>query len=145
MLLRRRSEKVDVLKKVPLFSGLSRRHLDLIARQVDQVKIDAGRVLARQGGLGLEFLLILDGSARVERDGKVIARLRAGDFFGEMSLIDGKPRSATVIAESPMVLLVVHTRSFSNLLNTIPGLQKKILVTLCERLRAADETLASMN
>lgn len=145
MLLRRRDDKVNVLRKVPLFSGLSRRHLDLIARHADEVKLNAGRVLARQGERGLEFLLIVDGSARVERDGKLIARLAAGDFFGEMSLIDGKPRSATVIAETPIVLLVVHIRSFGHLLDAVPGLQKKVLVTLCERLREADAALASIN
>jgi CRP/FNR family cyclic AMP-dependent transcriptional regulator len=145
MLLRRRSEKVDVLKKVPLLSGLSRRDLDLIARVADEVKVEKGRVLTRQGGLGMEFLLLLEGSARVERDGKVIARLGPGDFVGEMSLIDGKPRSATVIADSPSVLLAVQARSFRTLLDTVPGLQRKVLIALCERLRAADASLALVN
>ena len=145
MLLRRRSEKVDVLKKVPLLSGLSRRDLDLIARVADEVKVEKGRVLTRQGGLGMEFLLLLEGSARVERDGKVIARLGPGDFFGEMSLIDGKPRSATVIADSPSALLAVQARSFRTLLDTVPGLQKKVLIALCGRLRATDASLALVN
>ncbi len=145
MLLTRRSDKVDVLKKVPLFSGLNRRYLHLIAREADEVKVEAGAVLTKQGGLGLEFLLILEGGARVERDGKVIARLGSGDFFGEMSLIDGLPRSAAVIADSPSVLLVIQTRAFRSLLDTVPGLQKSLLVTLCERLRAADTRLASIN
>jgi CRP-like cAMP-binding protein len=145
MLLTRRSDKVDVLKKVPLFSGLNRRYLHLIAREADEVKVEAGAVLTKQGGLGLEFLLILEGGARVERDGKVIARLGSGDFFGEMSLIDGLPRSAAVIADSPSVLLVIQTRAFRSLLDTVPGLQKRLLVTLCERLRAADTRLASIN
>jgi CRP-like cAMP-binding protein len=145
MLLTRRSDKADVLKKVPLFSGLNRRYLNLIAREADEVKVEAGTVLTKQGGLGLEFLLILEGGARVERDGKVIARLGAGDFFGEMSLIDGLPRSAAVIADSPSVLLVIQTRAFRSLLDTVPGLQKRLLVTLCERLRAADTRLASIN
>jgi CRP-like cAMP-binding protein len=145
MLLTRRSDKADVLKKVPLFSGLNRRYLNLIAREADEVKVEAGAVLTKQGGLGLEFLLILEGGARVERDGKVIARLGTGDFFGEMSLIDGLPRSAAVIADSPSVLLVIQTRAFRSLLDTVPGLQKRLLVTLCERLRAADTRLASIN
>ncbi len=145
MWFRRRDEKVVVLRKVPLFSALSRRHLDVITRVADEVKLNAGKVLARQGERGLEFLLIVDGSARVERDGKLIARLTAGDFFGEMSLIDGRPRTATVIAETPIVLLVVHRRSFSYLLDTVPALQRKVLVTLCERLRKADADLASIN
>lgn len=141
----RRSDRLEALRKVPLFSGLGRRHLDLIDRHADEVKLDAGKVLARQGERGLEFLLIVDGTARVEKDGREIARLTTGEFFGEMSLIDGKPRSATVIAETPVVLLVVHTRSFGHLLDTVPGLQKKVLVTLCERLREADAALASIN
>lgn len=145
MLLRRRSDKVDVLKKVPLLSDLSQRHLGLIATLASKVERDAGKILARQGTPGLEFLLILEGNARVERDGKLLARLAAGDCFGEMSLIDYKLRSATVLAETPVVLLVIHTRSFHRLLDTVPGLQKKLLVTLCERLREADAALASIN
>jgi CRP/FNR family cyclic AMP-dependent transcriptional regulator len=145
VLLRRQSDKIDELKKVPLFSALNRRHLDVIARHADEVKRDAGTVLARQGARGLEFLLIVEGSARVEKDGKVIARLGAGDFFGEMSLLDGQPRSATVVADSPVVLLVVDVRSFGRLLDTVPGLSKKVMATLCERLRAADETLTQRN
>jgi CRP/FNR family cyclic AMP-dependent transcriptional regulator len=145
MLLRRRSDKADVLKKVPLFAGLSRRYLDLIAAEADEVKEEAGTVLTKQGGLGQEFLLILEGGARVERDGTVIARLGPGDFFGEMSLIDGLPRSASVIAESPSVLLVIQSRSFRSLLDAVPELQRKLLVTLCARLRAADARLTSIN
>ena len=145
MLLRRRSDKVDVLKSIPLFRGLSRRHLELIARHADEVTIDAGKVLARQGGLGREFLLILNGRARVERDGKLIARLGHGDFFGEMSLLDGHPRSATVTADTAISLLVIDSRSFGGLLYAIPQLQRKILTGLCERLGAADAALASRN
>jgi CRP-like cAMP-binding protein len=145
MFLSRRPDRIDWLRKVPLFSGLSGRDLDLIARQTDVVRADEGRVLTRQGALGQEFLLIVDGSARVERDGKAIARLDAGDFFGEMSLMDGKPRSASVIAESPITLLVVDSRSFRSLLDGVPGLRKKISIGLCDRLRKADAGLATRN
>ena len=145
MLLKRRSEKADVLKGVPLFKELSGRHLSLIARHADEVTVDEGKVLTRQGELGREFLLILEGRARVERDGQVIARLGADEFFGEMSLIDGKARSATVTATTPMTLLVIETRSFRSLLAEIPELQKKILLSLCERLRLADAGLALRN
>lgn len=145
MLLRRRSQKVDVLKGVPLFGALSRRQLDAVAREADELQVGAGRVLAREGTLGREFLLILEGTARVERGRKVIARLGRGDVIGEMSIIDGKPRSATVIAESPSSVLVVERRCFVGLLDTVPGLQRKLLESLCERLRAADEALASTN
>jgi CRP/FNR family cyclic AMP-dependent transcriptional regulator len=145
MFLSRRPDRIDWLRKVPLFSGLSRRDLNLVARHTDVVRADEGKRLARQGALGEEFLLIVDGSARVERDGKPIARLDAGDFFGEMSLIDGKPRSASVIADTPVTLLVVDSRSFRSLLDGVPGLRRKISVSLCERLRAADAALATRN
>ena len=141
----RRSDKADALGKVPLFSGLSRRHLNELARHVDEVTLGAGRVLARQGEHGLEFLLIVEGRASVERDGKRIARLRAGDFFGEMSLIDGKPRTATVTAKTPVTLLVIHRRVFGHLLDTLPGLQRKVMLALCERLREADTALIKRN
>jgi CRP-like cAMP-binding protein len=145
MLLKRGSEKIERLRKVPLFRELGRRHLNIIAGVTDEVKVGEGTALARQGRLGREFVLIVDGTARVETDGKILARLGAGDFCGEMSLIDGKPRCATVVAESPCVLLVIDTRSFRRLLDTVPGLQRKILITVCQRLRDADTALGAVN
>ena len=141
MFFRRQSDKTQALKRVPLFGSLSQRQLNLVAKHADEVELKAGNVLTKQGEMGLEFLLLVEGSARVERNGKVIARLTSGDFFGEMSLIDGKPRTATVIADTPVTLLAIHRRSFHYLLDSIPGLSRKIIVALCERLRKADETM----
>jgi CRP/FNR family cyclic AMP-dependent transcriptional regulator len=141
MFRHRRSDKVDLLRKIPLFSGLSQRCLHAIAKCADEVELRKGAVLAKQGRQGLEAMIIVDGRARVERDGKVIAELGAGDVVGELAVIDGKPRTATVIAETPMALLVVHRRDFVSLLDAIPGLQRNLLVKLCERLRQADEAL----
>ena len=145
MLLRRKSQKVEVLKRVPLFRDLSNRDLDLIARAVDEMRVLPGRVLARQGGLGREVFVILEGRARVERDGRPVARLKPGDTFGEMSLIDGQPRSASVIADGDMTVLVVDSRSFIALLDDVPKLARKLLASLSERLRTADIQLASRN
>ena len=145
MILTRRNERIELLRNVPLFSGLSDRHLRAIARHTDEVTVKEGKVLARQGETGREFLVIVDGSARVERDGTTISRLGSGTFFGEMSLIDGQPRTASVVAETPVTLLVIPVRAFANLLDTVPGLQKKILVTLCQRLREADAAIAARN
>ena len=145
MFLKYHKERVDVLRKVPLFSGLGLRHLDLLARAVREKNIKAGAVLARQGKRERDFMLILDGTVRVERDGHALAHLKAGDFCGEMSLIDGQPRSATVLAESPCVLLLLDHRSFRKSLDSIPELQRKILITLCQRLRDADTALAAVN
>ena len=75
MLLRRSSQKIDLLKKVPLFSNLSQRHLREISKHADQVQVETGKVLAQQGKTGWEFIFIVDGKARVEKDGKVIRQL----------------------------------------------------------------------
>jgi len=139
MLLRRRSDKIDLLKKVPLFSNLSQRHLGMISKHVDQVQVERERVLAQEGKIGWEFIYILDGKARVEKNGKLIRQLSRGDFFGEISLIDGEPRTVTVITETDMILLTVHKRSFDHLLDAIPGLQKKMLLSLCKYLRRAEK------
>jgi len=139
MLLRRSSQKIDLLKKVLLFSNLSQRHLGEIAKHADQVQVERERVLAHEGKKGWEFVFVVDGKARVEKDGKFIRQLSGGDFFGEISLIDGEPRTATVIAETDMTLLIVHKTSFDHLIDTIPGLQKKMLVSLCKYLRGAEK------
>ena len=141
MLFMRSSEKEDLLKKVPLFSNLSKRHLREIGKHADQVQVKTGEVLAEQGQKGWEFIFIVEGQARVRKDGKVIRQLSGGDFFGEISLIDGKPRTASVTAETDMTALVVHKPSFDHLLNTIPGLQKKILISLCDYLRRVEKAI----
>ena len=138
MLLRRRSQKAELLKQVPLFSDLSKRHLNEIAKHADEAKMREGTVFAKQGRTGTEFVFIVDGRAQVEKDGKVIRRISAGDFFGEISMIDRQPRTATVTAETDGTLLVVNSRSFNHLLDTTPGLRKKIMVSLCKYLRRAE-------
>ena len=141
MLLRRSSQKTDLLKKVPLFSDLSQRHLGEIVKHADQVQVEKGRVLVQQGKIGWEFIFIVEGKARVEKDGNVIRQLSKGDFFGEISLIDGEPRTSSVIAETNMTLLIVHKPSFDHLLDAIPGLQRKILISLCQYLRRAEKAI----
>jgi len=136
-----RSYKIDLLRNVPLFRRLSQSHLNVIARHTDAHQARQGAVLTKQGQHAQEAFVIVDGRARVEVGGKAIAELGAGDFIGELSLIDGKPRTATVIAQTPMTLLVVRRRDFRSLRDTVPGLQEKLLVTLCERLRQADQAL----
>jgi len=137
----RRSEKVELLRNVSLFSQLSQRQLNAVAEHADEVQMRKGAVLAKQGAQGLEAIIIVNGRARVEADGKAIAELGPGDVVGEMSVIDGKPRSATVIAQTPVNLLVLHRRDFVSLLEKVPGLPRKLLVTLCERVRQADQAI----
>jgi CRP-like cAMP-binding protein len=131
------SDKRELLRMVPLFREVSKKGLDEIARIADEVTRAAGDLLARQGTHGLEFVFILEGQAKVDRDGIEINRLSDGDFFGEISLIDGNPRSATVTAETDVRLLVVHSRFFNQLLEQVPGLQKEIMIAVCRYLRTA--------
>lgn len=140
MLFRKRSShKVDVLKNVPLFGALDDRHLELVAQQTEEVFMKAGTVLAQQGKSAQEFILILGGTARVEKDGKAIATLSEGDYFGEISLIDGGPRTATVIAETEMKLLLLHVQAFNQLLMTVPEISRSLLIALCRYLRKAEQ------
>lgn len=141
MLFRRRSDKVDMLQTVPLFRNLSKHDLDQVARIADEVDSQPGEVLLRQGDRGREFILVAQGKVRIERNGQVIAHRGAGEFIGEMALLDGKPRSATVITEEPSTLLVVHWAQFGPLLDANPNIPKKLLVGLSERLREREEML----
>jgi len=141
----RKSDRLDKLSRVPLFDGFSKRELRKIEQQATEVHVRPERTLTKQGDHGRQFLLILDGTARVERDGKTIARLKSGDVFGEMSLIDNELRAASVIADGPMVLLVISRPAFGKLLDSLPSLRRKIMVGLSHRLREADRKLAARN
>ena len=136
-----RSYKMDLLRNIPLFRRLSQTHLGAIAKYTDALQARRGAILTKEGRQGLEAFVIVDGRARVEVGGKAIAGLGAGDFIGELSLLDGKPRTATVIAETPMTLLVIRRRDFRFLRESVPGLEDKLLMMLCERLRQADQAL----
>ena len=128
-------DKVDALKMVPLFSGADQAQLESIAGQADEVQVQPGMALATQGGKGDELMVVLDGKAEVTRDGKHLADLGAGDFFGEISLLDGGPRTATVTATSPMRTLVIRRDAFGDIRESTPGLNDVVLVELAIRLR----------
>lgn len=134
-------DKMELLDKVPLFKGCTRRQLRALARITGVFDAPAGKVLTRAGEPGNEFFLIIDGSARVDVSPRKQVRLRAGDFFGEMSLLDGEPRSATVVAETPVRLLFIGRRHFQSLLDDVPGLSQSLLVALSRRVRHAEKAL----
>ena len=134
-------DKISRLEAVPLLEECTRRQLKAVARITDVIEVPAGTVLARQGQPGNEFYLIVDGSARVEVSARKRSRLAPGAYFGEMSLLDGGERSATVVAETPMRLLVIKRRDFSTLLREAPELTQNILATLSRRLRQAEQAL----
>lgn len=133
-----KSSKVEMLKNVALFRELSRRQVEQIAQLADEIEVAAGKRLASAGETGHEFFVILDGQATVSTKDRRRIRLGPGEFFGEMSLIDGGPRSATVDAATTMKLLVIGHREFWTLLHEAPPLAGKIMRALSQRLRNAE-------
>ena len=129
---------LDHLAEVPLFAAASRKDLQKIARASDEVEVKAGRVLVDQGRPGHEFFLILDGKASVRRNNRKVAELVGGQYFGELSLLDRGPRTATVVADTDMKVLVLGQREFLGVLDDVPGLAYKILRIMAGRLRDAD-------
>jgi CRP-like cAMP-binding protein len=134
-------DRIDRLEEVNLLAGCSRKRLRAIAKISEVIEVPAGTVLARLGDPGEEFFLILDGSAHVEVSPRKRSRLGPGQYFGEMSLLDGGPRSATVVADTPLRLLVIKRRNFSTLLREAPDLTQSLLATLSRRVRNAEAGL----
>jgi CRP/FNR family transcriptional regulator, cyclic AMP receptor protein len=139
---RNRSQKVELLKSIPIFSYLTKQQLTEVAKHADEVQVDAGHVLASEGARGHEMFVIASGGVEVTKAGRTIATLGSGDVVGELSLLDGKPRTADVVATEPSTLLVVAGREFEPLLHDIPELSVRLLKALAQRLREADEALA---
>ena len=121
------------LKSVPFFSGMSKGDLAAIARQTDEVDVPAGKVLAREGDFGDEFFMIDAGTAEVSRGGEAIAELGAGDFFGEMALLEEDRRTATVTAKTPMSLIVMTRSSFRSLDRAQPAVHATVAKAIAER------------
>ena len=129
----RKNAKVEMLRRVPLFSQCSKKELEEVASVADEVSLADGRVLIREGERGREFFVIIDGELGVRRKSRKIATMRDGGFVGEMSLVLDKPRNATVTAEGPVRALVITDRAFKRLLEHSPGIQLKVMRALAER------------
>jgi CRP-like cAMP-binding protein len=136
-------EKIRRLEEVPLFADCTRKQLRAVAAISRVVELPADTVLTRMGEPGDAFFIILDGSAGVDVPPRKRTRLGPGSFFGEMSLLDGEPRSATVRAETAVRLLVIQRLNFQELLREVPDLVHKILVTLTRRVRHLERSLAN--
>jgi CRP/FNR family cyclic AMP-dependent transcriptional regulator len=132
------SAYLDHLANVPLFTVCSKKDLQRIARASDEVEVPAGKTLVEEGKPGHEFYLIVDGMASVLRNGRRIAKLGPGQYFGELALLDRGPRSATVQADTDMTVLVLGQREFAGVLDEVPGLAHKLLSSMAMRLREAD-------
>lgn len=133
----------DPFTTVPLFSELTRRELKRCAQVAKGVTFEAGEVVAEEGEEGLAFYVITSGEASVLRRGKEVATLIPGDFFGEVSLIDGGPRTATVVAKTPLKCLSILRWDFRNLLEKDPSLVPKILRELARRLRQIERSVTA--
>jgi CRP-like cAMP-binding protein len=126
--------KIELLGGVPLFAKCSRQELAEIAAIADEIDLPTGRTLTREGQSGREFVVLAEGIADVEQDGELVNTLGPGDFFGEISLVTGRPRTATVTTRSPSRLLVVHAAAFRSLMNTNPGIKRSVLAAAALRL-----------
>jgi len=132
----RKNAKLELLKRVPLFRGLSKRDLEEVAKITDELDFKEGKSLTKEGAAGREFFVIVEGTAEVTQGRRRLRTLSDGDFFGEISLITKLPRTATVTTLSPVRALVVTDRSFRSLLEHQPTIQTKVLKALGDRLDA---------
>jgi CRP-like cAMP-binding protein len=136
----RASAKVELIRNVPLFSGLSAKELMSLSRLMDEVDLKPGTVIIREGNTGGEFFIVLEGTIEVQRKGRRLARLGPGDYLGEIALIDRRPRTATAMVETDARLLVLASREFHSMLASDPRIENKILRTLAARVRDMSPT-----
>ena len=132
----RKNAKIELIKNVPLFSRCSKKELAAVAAEADELVLPEGRALTTQGARGAEFVVIVDGSADVSKNGRRINRLGSGDFLGEIALISGALRTATVTTTSETRILVLTDRGFRRLTREMPSLQANVLRALSDRLQA---------
>jgi CRP-like cAMP-binding protein len=126
--------KVELLKRVPLFSKLDKKGLQDVAHIADELDLPAGKEMATEGDRGREFFVLLKGEAEVRRGGERINTMKEGDFFGEIALVTKMPRTATVTATSDVDVLVITERDFDSLLKKSPEIGRSVAEALAERI-----------
>jgi CRP/FNR family transcriptional regulator, cyclic AMP receptor protein len=126
---------LDELARVPIFTDLTPRQLRRLHRSTEEYTYPEGAVFVKEGARSEQLFVLLEGSAKVIRNNRTVARLYAGDFFGEISLLDGLPRTATVIAESPVRCLVLLRKEFERIVTEMPSVGVKVLRSLATRFR----------
>ena len=136
--------KVQALKGAPLFEDLSRRELVQLARVCEDLELEPGKVLCKEGQIGHEFFVIVAGKVQITQKDKPVRTLSSGDFLGEIALLTELPRTATVTAETPVRLFVLTGRDFRVVLDNNPNVERKVLRTLARRLAqtSSDPTIA---
>jgi CRP-like cAMP-binding protein len=131
--------KIEALRKAPLFDGLSKKELEQLATLADDLEVPAGKVLTRQGDTGREFFVLMDGEVNIERDGESLGTRGAGDFIGEISILEDMPRTATVTATTPVRLFVLTAQNFRSVVEQQPEVENKVLRTLARRLASMSD------
>jgi CRP/FNR family transcriptional regulator, cyclic AMP receptor protein len=134
-----RDTKVDALKRAPLFEGLSSRELEELAQRSEDMELEPGTVLCREGEIGHEFFVIIEGDVEIERQGRSLGTRGAGDFIGEIALLEEIERTATVTAKSPLRVFVLTRTAFKRLVEQHPGVELKVLRTLAHRVAAMSQ------
>ena len=130
----RKNAKIELLKQVPLFERCSKRELALIAALADELDLPAARSLTSEGTGGFEFIVLVEGAADVVRKRRVVNELGPGDFVGEIALVSGRPRTATVKTRGPAKILVITASGFRTLMHDVPAIQDKVLAAITARL-----------
>jgi CRP-like cAMP-binding protein len=130
----RKNAQIELLKRVPLSSACSKRELGEIAMLADELDLPKARNLTKEGTAGWEFIVLIQGEADVVRKGRVVNELGPGDFVGEIALVSGKPRTATVRTRGPARILVVTASGFRALMHDVPSIQDKVLAALAARI-----------
>ncbi len=133
---------VDEVASIRLFSACTKRDLQRLARAFDHTTLKPGDEMTHQGAVGREAFVILTGTATVIKDGVEVAKLGPGDHVGELALLDGGPRSATVRVDTDMEVLVLSKPAFNAVLDDVPTIAHKLLISLAERLRESEQSLS---
>ena len=137
-----KNEIAGLIAKAPLFSRVTKKGLDAIAEKAVSKEFPAGTRIVSAGTTGTGFYLILSGAAEVIRDGETVAKLGAGDFFGEMALLDGAPRSADVVATEDTICLVLSLWALKGIIAVTPDIAVEMLEELVQRLRKTEHALS---
>jgi CRP/FNR family transcriptional regulator, cyclic AMP receptor protein len=133
-----RQTHLDHLATVSLFSACSKKELQAVAKASDEIALPAGKVLCEQGSIGREAFVILAGTAGVRINGKPVTTIGPGACVGEMALLDHGPRTATVVADTDMDVLVIGAREFAGIVDEVPAIAHKLLRALATRVRTLD-------
>jgi len=140
--LRTDTHILDMLHKTPLWSGLSREDLKEVTNRSERREYESGNIIVKKGDRAPAFYLILEGTVNVKSNGRTLAKLGPGQFFGEMSILDGQLRTADVVAVEPVSCLILHWTSFKGLISNNPRVALKVIQELARRLRDTNRTLS---